>query len=329
MKTAVFSAKPYDRAFLAAGSEAAGHELVFVENRLRADTVGLAAGCQAVCVFVNDVLDAGVLRGLAALGVRFVALRCAGYNNVDLGAARELGMRVARVPSYSPHAVAEHAVALLLGLNRHIPRAGARVRDGNFSIDGLMGRDLYGKTVGVVGTGRIGAIFAGIMLGFGCRVLAYDIRPDAELAGRGVVYAPLREVLENSFFLSLHCPLVAATRHLLHAETFAWLPRGALVVNTSRGALIAADDAIAAIKSGQLGGLALDVYEEEAELFFEDHSSDIIQDDTFARLVSFPNVLVTSHQAFFTREAMENIAATTMGNLSDFAVGRAGENAVT
>ena len=328
MKTAVFSTKPYDRAFLEAGSAAAGQELMFVENRLGAETVGMAAGCSAVCVFVNDVLDAEVLRGLAAVGVRFVALRCAGYNNVDLAAARELGIGVARVPSYSPHGVAEHAVALLLGLNRHLGRAAARVREGNFSIEGLMGRDVYGKTVGVIGTGQIGRIFAGIMLGFGCRVLACDPQPDAELERRGVVYGPLREVLEKSFFLSLHCPLVSETRHLLNAERLGWLPRGGLVVNTSRGGLIAAEDAVAAIKSGHLGGLALDVYEEEAELFFEDHSSDIIQDDTFMRLVSFPNVLVTSHQAFFTREAMENIAATTLGNLGDFAAGRAGANAV-
>jgi D-lactate dehydrogenase len=328
MKTAVFSTKPYDREFLTAGNAGGAHELRFVENRLRLDTVGLAAGCPAVCAFVNDVLDGPVLRALHAAGTRFIAMRCAGYNNVDLAVVRELGMQVARVPAYSPYAVAEHAVALLLALNRQVPRAWSRVRDGNFSIDGLMGMDLHGKTVGVIGTGTIGRIFAGIMLGFGCRVLAYDVKPDAELTARGVTYLPVVDLLAQSLVVSLHCPLLPATRHLLDAATFPLLPSGALVVNTSRGALIDAEAAVAEIKSGRLGGLALDVYEEEAELFFDDHSSDIIQDDTFMRLVSFPNVLVTSHQAFFTREAMENIAGTTLGNLGDFAAGRTGPNAV-
>ncbi|MDB6070070.1 MAG: lactate dehydrogenase-like oxidoreductase [Verrucomicrobiales bacterium] len=328
MKTAVFSTKPYDREFLQAGAGAAGHELVFVENRLREETVPLAAGCAAVCAFVNDVLDGPVLRALHEAGTRFIAMRCAGYNNVDLAVVRELGLRVARVPAYSPYAVAEHTVALLLALNRHVPRANARVRDGNFSIDGLIGTDVHGKTVGVIGTGTIGRIFAEIMLGFGCRVIAHDVTPDAALQARGVEYLPVDDVLQQSFFLSLHCPLLPATRHLLDAVAFAKLPPGALVVNTSRGALIDAEAAVGAIKSGHLGGLALDVYEEEAELFFDDHSSHIIQDDTFMRLVSFPNVLVTSHQAFFTKEAMRNIAATTLGNLTDFAEGRVGANEV-
>jgi len=328
MKTAVFSTKPYDREFLTAGDAAAGHELVFVENRLRLDTVALAAGCPAVCAFVNDVLDGPVLRSLHAAGTRFIAMRCAGYNNIDLAVVRELGMRVARVPAYSPYAVAEHAVALLLALNRQVPRAWARVRDGNFSIDGLMGVDLHGKTVGVIGTGTIGRIFAEIMLGFGCRVLACDVRPDRALQDRGVSYLPVEDLLAQSLVVSLHCPLLPTTRHLLDAGTFALLPPGAFVINTSRGALIDTEAAVAAVKSGRLGGLALDVYEEEAELFFEDHSSDIIQDDTLMRLLSFPNVLVTSHQAFFTREAMENIAAVTMGNLDDFAAGRQTPNQV-
>jgi len=328
MKTAVFSTKPYDREFLTADHAASGHELVFVENRLRLDTVALAAGCPAVCAFVNDVLDGPVLRALHAAGTRFIAMRCAGYNNVDLAVVRELGMQVARVPAYSPYAVAEHTVALLLALNRQVPRAWSRVRDGNFSIEGLMGVDLHGKTVGVIGTGTIGRIFAEIMLGFGCRVLAYDVRPDKALEARGVTYLPVEELLAQSLVVSLHCPLLPATRHLLDARTFALLPPGAFVINTSRGALIDTEAAVAAVKSGRLGGLALDVYEEEAELFFEDHSSDIIQDDTFMRLLSFPNVLVTSHQAFFTREAMQNIAAVTMGNLNDFAAGRQTPNGV-
>lgn len=328
MKTTVFSTKPYDREFLSAGNVSGNHELVFVENRLRADTAPLAAGCGAVCAFVNDVLDGPVLRALHDGGTRFIALRCAGYNNVDLAVVRELGIQVARVPAYSPYAVAEHTVALLLAVNRQVPRAYARVRDGNFSIDGLMGTDLHGKTVGVIGTGTIGRIFAGIMLGFGCRVLAFDIKTDAALEARGVQYLPVTELLAQSNMVSLHCPLLPATRHLLDAETFALLPQGAIVVNTSRGALIDTEAAVAAIKSGKLGGLALDVYEEEAELFFDDHSNDIIQDDTFVRLVSFPNVVVTSHQAFFTREAMENIAATTLGNLTDFEAGRENGNRV-
>ena len=328
MKTTVFSTKPYDREFLEAGNALARHELVFVENRLRADTARLAAGSPAICAFVNDGLDATVLRALHAGGARFIAMRCAGYNNVDLTAARELGFKIARVPAYSPYAVAEHAVALLLALNRNVPRAWARVRDGNFSIDGLIGTDVHNKTVGVIGTGTIGRIFAEIMLGFGCKVLAFDVRTDEKLLARGVNYLSMEEVLAQSHFLSLHCPLLPVTRHLLNEAAFAQMPAGALVINTSRGGLIDAEAAIHAIKSGHLGGLALDVYEEEAELFFDDHSSDIIQDDTFMRLISFPNVLVTSHQAFFTREAMQNIAATTLGNLSDFEAGRVGKKAI-
>ena len=330
MKTAVFSTKPYDRKFLSAGNAASstGHELVFVDNRLRIETVRLAAGCQAVCAFVNDHLDGPVLRALHASGIRYIAMRCAGYNNVDMAVVRELGMRVARVPAYSPYAVAEHAVALLLSVNRHVPRAVARVRDGNFSINGLMGTDLHGKTVGVVGTGIIGSIFARIMLGFGCQVLAYDIKHDAGLEAAGVEYVTMSELLPQAHIRSLHCPLLPSTRHLLNADTFPMLPAGAIVVNTSRGALIDAKAAIQSIKCGHLGGLALDVYEEEAKLFFDDHSSHIIQDDTFMRLISFPNVLVTSHQAFFTREAMENIASSTLGNLTDFGTGHVGNNEV-
>ena len=328
MKTTVFSTKPYDREFLLAGNTKFGHGLVFLENRLRADTVLLAAGSPAICAFVNDMLDGAVLRALHMGGTRFIAMRCAGYNNVDLPVARELGIKIARVPAYSPYAVAEHAVALLLALNRNVPRAWMRVRDGNFSIDGLMGTDVHNKTVGVIGTGTIGRIFAEIMLGFGCRVLAFDVKHDQALKARGVTYQPVEEVLAQSNFLSLHCPLLPATRHLLDAAAFSKLPAGALVINTSRGALINTEAAVNAIKSGHLGGLALDVYEEEAELFFDDHSSDIIQDDTFMRLLSFPNVLVTSHQAFFTREAMENIAATTLGNLADFEAGRESKNVI-
>lgn len=330
MHTAVFSTKPYDRTYLQAANAAAGdpHQFLFIENRLGSETAVLASGCSAICVFVNDVLDDTTLSVLHAGGIRHVALRCAGYNNVDVAAARRLGISVARVPAYSPHAVAEHAVALLLAVNRHVPRAHHRVRDGNFSIDGLMGRDLHGKTIGVIGAGTIGSIFARIMLGFGCTVLVSDVAPVPELEKAGVRPVTLRELLTSSHAISLHCPLTPETRHLLNAGTFALLPSGAIVVNTSRGALINATAAIAAVKSGHLGGLALDVYEEEADLFFEDHSSAIIQDDVLMRLLSFPNVVVTSHQAFFTREAMENIASTTIGNLSAMESGVPCPNAV-
>jgi D-lactate dehydrogenase len=322
MKVTVFSTKPYDEQFLREHNSSPGHELVFIENRLKPDTAFLAEDSPAVCAFVNDVLDAATLEKLAAGGTRFIAMRCAGFNNVDLTAAKALGLLVARVPAYSPHAVAEHAVSLLLCLNRHVHKAYNRVREGNFSIDGLIGHDVHGKTIGVVGTGIIGGIFARIMTGFGCEVLAYDVNPNPDCVKLGVSYVGLEELFARSHAISLHCPLLPQTYHIIDEKSLALMGDGVFIVNTSRGALIDTEAAITAIKSGRIGGLALDVYEEESELFFEDLSFKIIQDDVFMRLTTFPNVLVTGHQAFFTCEAMANIATTTLANLTDFEAGR-------
>jgi D-lactate dehydrogenase len=328
MKTTIFSTKPYDEQFLKAGNSAFGHTLEFIENRLKPETAHLAHGSPAVCAFVNDVLDAATLKLLADGGTRFIALRCAGFNNVDLAAAKSLGLQIARVPAYSPYAVAEHTVALLLCLNRHVHKAYNRVREGNFSIDGLIGHDVHGKTVGVIGTGIIGSIFARIMTGFGCEVLAYDVAPNPDCVKTGVSYVPLDELFARSHAISLHCPLMPQTHHIIDEKSLARMRDGVFIVNTSRGALIDTEAAIAAIKSGRIGGLALDVYEEESELFFEDLSFQIIQDDVFMRLTTFPNVLVTGHQAFFTHEAMTNIAETTLSNLADFEAGRESPNLV-
>jgi D-lactate dehydrogenase len=328
MKVSIFSSKPYDEHFLREFNRPFGHELIFIENRLKLGTSHLAEGSTAVCVFVNDRLDAPTLEQLSKSGIRFVALRCAGYNNVDLAASESLGIQVARVPAYSPHAVAEHAVALLLAINRHIHKAYNRVREGNFSIDGLIGHDLHGKAVGIIGTGSIGSIFARIMNGFGCEVLAYDVVPNPDCAKSGVNYVGLDELFDRSHAISLHCPLTPQTRHMIDEKTLSRMRDGVFIVNTSRGALINTEAAIAAIKAGKIGGLALDVYEEEADLFFEDLSVSIIQDDTFMRLTTFPNVLVTAHQAFFTHEAMANIASTTLSNLADFEAERRCPNRV-
>jgi len=324
MRVQVFSTKPYDRSVLDAAngsshSGRAAHELVYVEARLTAQTASLAQGAEAVCVFVNDEGDARVLGELAQRGVRLVALRCAGFNNIDLAAAKGLGMAIARVPAYSPNAVAEHTIALLLALNRKIHRAYNRVREGNFSLDGLVGFDLAGRTVGVVGTGRIGEIVARILLGFGCKVVAHDPFPNPALGSTGVRYAPFEELLSVSDVVTLHCPLTPATHHLVDAKALSRMRPGAMLLNTSRGAIIDTRAVIAALKSGRLGSLGIDVYEEEADLFFEDLSSDVIDDDVFARLLTFPNVLVTGHQGFLTEEALRNIAETTIANLDAFA----------
>lgn len=322
MKVTVFSTKPYDEQFLRKHNQAPGHELVFIENRLTYETAALAEGSPAICAFVNDELGAATLTRLARGGTKFVALRCAGFNNVDLAAAEALGIQIARVPAYSPYAVAEHAVALLLCLNRHVHKAYNRVREGNFSIDGLMGEDLHGKTVGVIGTGTIGAIFARIMCGFGCDVLASDVVENPVCVKAGVRYVSQEELFSSSHIISLHCPLMPQTHHLIAESTLAGMRDGVFIINTSRGALIDAEAATAAIKSGRIGGLALDVYEEESELFFDDHSDHVIHDDVFMRLTTFPNVLITGHQAFFTHEAMTHISITTFSNLSDFELGR-------
>ncbi len=322
MKTAVFSARRYDQSLLSQANAQAGHELVFIQDRLTADTARLAEGCAAVCVFVNDNVDAAVLARLAAQGTRIVATRSTGYNHIDAAAAATLGIAVVRVTDYSPHSVAEFAVGLLLAVNRKIARASLRTREGNFELDGLMGFDLHGKTVGVIGTGKIGAIFARILHGFGCTLLGHDLIPNPAFEALGGRYVPVAELMARSDVISLHCPLFESTHHIVNAASLAGVKRGAILVNTSRGGLVDTEAAVQALKTGQLGGLALDVYEQEASLFFQDLSSTIITDDLIQRLVSFPNVIVTGHQAFFTVEAIGQIMATTVESLSDFEAGR-------
>jgi D-lactate dehydrogenase len=328
MKVAVFSTKSYDRQFLEAENLAHGHELLFLEPRLTCETASLTAGCMAVCVFINDTLDGETLRAIASHGVKLIALRSAGFNHVDLKVAVELGMTVVRVPAYSPYAVAEHAVALILALNRKIYRAYNRVRDDNFALDGLLGFDLHGSTVGIIGTGKIGQCFAKIMHGFGCRLLAYDPYPSEACQGLGVAYVDLLTLLAASDIVSLHCPLTPANHHLIDAESLKQLKPGAMLINTSRGGLLDTAAVIEGIKTGRVGYLGIDVYEQEEALFFEDLSNTLIQDDTFQLLQSFPNVLITAHQGFFTRNALKNIAETTLTNITDFEHGRTCPNQV-
>jgi D-lactate dehydrogenase len=327
MKVAVFSTKAYDQRFLRAANQDR-HELVFFEPRLTPETASLASGFDAICVFVNDQVNAEVLRTLADGGTRLIALRSAGFNHVDLTVAQELGLAVVRVPAYSPYAVAEHAVGLILSLNRKIHRAYNRVREANFSIEGLLGFDLHGKTVGVIGTGKIGVIFARIMHGLGCRVLAFDPYPNAE-AEPHVQYVPLSELFKHSDIISLHCPLTPETYHIIGHEAVKQFKRGVMIINTSRGALVDTVAAIEGLKDGVIGYLGLDVYEEEGDLFFEDLSDKVIQDDVFSRLLTFPNVLVTGHQAFFTQEAILNIAETTIRNITAFETGEGDMHTVT
>jgi D-lactate dehydrogenase len=319
MRLAVFDTHGYDRDALEKANARFGHSLTFLESRLTLQTARLADGFPAVCSFVNDKVDAATLAALQVGGVRLVVTRSAGYNHVDLEAARRLDIRVTRVPEYSPHAVAEHAVALVLSLNRHIPRAFSRVRDWNFSLDGLVGFDLAGKTVGIVGTGRIGRVAARIFRGFGCQVLCYDMRPDAaferELGGR---YVPLDGLFADSDVISLHVPLTPGTRHMVDAAALARMKRGVMLINTGRGALIDSRALLGALKAGHIGGAGLDVYEEEEGIFFQDLSGQVLQDDVLARLLTFPNVLVTSHQAFLTHEALANIAETTLASVQAF-----------
>jgi D-lactate dehydrogenase len=317
---AVFSTKAYDRRYLSAANAASGtaHRFTFIEMPLTPQTVALAASHQAVCVFVNDCMDAPTLTALASVGVRLVALRCAGFNNVDLAAAQRLGIAVARVPGYSPAAVAEHAVAMMLTLNRHTHRAYARVREGNFALDGLLGFDMQGRTVGIVGTGKIGTALARILRGFGCRVIATDPYPSDECVALGVRYVPFDALLAESDIVSLHCPLTPDTRHLIDDAAVRKMRRGVMLINTSRGAVIETRAVIAGLKSGVIGYVGLDVYEEEGDLFFEDLSDQVIQDDVFARLLTFPNVLITGHQAFFTHEALTAISETTLANITHF-----------
>ncbi|QSZ59433.1 2-hydroxyacid dehydrogenase [Rhizobium sp. ZX09] len=317
MRIVVYSAKPYDRQFLDVAAHP-GMKMQYCEARLSAETVALAEGAMAICAFVNDDLSGPVLEKLAAMGVRLVALRCAGFNQVDLQAAEKLGLTIARVPAYSPYAVAEHTMALILSLNRKIHRAYNRVREGNFALDGLLGFDLHGKTVGVVGTGKIGAIFTHIAAGFGCRLLGHDIRQNPDCVALGMTYVTQEELFRASDVLTLMCPLTPETRHLIRSETLPLLKKGVMLINTSRGAIIDTQAAIAGLKDGTIGSLGIDVYEEEADLFFEDLSNDVLRDDVFARLLTFPNVLVTGHQGFFTQEALTNIADTTIANITSF-----------
>lgn len=321
MKIAVFSSKSYDREFLTAANQSHGHDLVFLEPRLTPETAFLAQGYEGVCVFINDQLDAETIGILARCGIRLLALRSAGFNHVDIDAATQAGMTVVRVPAYSPYAVAEHAVAMILALNRKLCRAYNRVRDDNFSLEGLLGFDLHGSTVGIIGTGKIGQCFAQIMKGFGCHLLAYDVYQDPACLALSVRYVDLPELLMNADIISLHCPLVPATHHLINEQSLQSLKPGAMLINTSRGGLIDTRAAIAGIKAGKIGALGIDVYEQEETLFFQDLSETIILDDTFQLLQSFPNVMITAHQGFFTRDALTNIAETTLKNISAIASG--------
>jgi D-lactate dehydrogenase len=326
MRILFFSSKSYDRHSFESTNARFGHSLHFVETPLTEATVALAKDFPAVCVFVNDQLGAGVLEKLVAGGTRFLLLRCAGYNHVDRAACARLGLNVAYVPRYSPHSVAEHAVALMLTLNRRTHRAYARVREGNFSIEGLLGFDFNGRTVGVIGLGKIGRLVAKIMRGFGCTVIAYDAFPPADIGGEVTMKASVREVLGEADVVSLHCPLTPETKHLINSESLGWVKPGLMLINTSRGGLVDTAEAVEALKSGRLGSLGIDVYEEEAAFFYEDLSDQIIADDVLARLMTFPNVLVTSHQGFFTEEALSDIATATLQSAADFEAGRESQN---
>jgi D-lactate dehydrogenase len=327
MNLAIFSSKPYDRVFFDRAN-GGRHQLRYIEPHLDGTTAALARGHDAVCLFVNDRADASVLGSLGTDRIRLIALRCAGFNNVDLPAAERVGITVARVPAYSPYAVAEHTVALMLALNRKLHRAYNRVREGNFALDGLLGFDLNGRTAGVIGTGKIGAVVTRILRGFGCDVLAFDPFPDEMCRSLGVRYVALDELLGASDIITLHCPLTAANHHLINGEALRKMKTGAMLINTSRGGLLDTRAVIDSLKSGKLGHLGLDVYEEEGEMFFEDLSGTILRDDIFTRLLTFPNVIITGHQAFFTREALENIAATTIANVTEFETSGSCANAV-
>jgi D-lactate dehydrogenase len=316
-KISFFSTQSYDKSFFEKYNASFGFELEFFEVQLNSRTVSLIENTAIVCVFVNDVVDAEVIEKLAEKGVKIIALRCAGFNNVDLIAAKKLGIRVCRVPSYSPEAVAEHAMAMILTLNRKTHKAYNRVREQNFSLNGLLGFDLHGKTVGVIGTGNIGKAFAKIVLGFGCKVLAFDIIKDQEIEKLGVRYETLETIFKVADIISLHCPLSDKTKHMINKSSLSQMKDNIMLINTSRGALINTSDIIEALKNAKVGYLGIDVYEQEEKLFFKDLSEDIIQDDDIQRLMSFPNVLVTAHQAFFTNEALTQIATTTFENVSN------------
>jgi D-lactate dehydrogenase len=317
MKVAVFSSKPYDQDHLNAINNGV-HELTYFDPHLDEQTAALSAGFDAVCCFVNDTLSASVIETLAQNNIKLIAMRCAGFNNVDLAKAEELGITVARVPEYSPYAVAEHAVALALALNRNLHRAHNRVRENDYSLHGLLGFDLHGKTVGVIGTGKIGLAFIKIMLGFGCNVICSDPYPNPDVEATDATYVPLEKLWAESDIISLHCPLLPSTRHIINSNSLHQMKQGVMLINTSRGALIDTRAVIDALKTRKVGYLGLDVYEEEADLFFEDNSNEILHDDTFARLQTFKNVMITGHQAFFTNEALNAIAEVTIDNISGY-----------
>jgi D-lactate dehydrogenase len=321
MNVAVFSTHAYDRDFFEKLNVSDSIKLTYFEVPLNKDTVSLSRGFEAVCIFVNDKIDSETAQNLSENGVKLVVLRCAGFNNIDLRATQQNGLTVLRVPAYSPSAIAEHAVALILTLNRKTHKAYNRVRENNFALENLTGFNLQGKTVGVIGTGQIGSAFSKIMLGFGCRVIAYDNIQTEALVKRGVEYKTLNEIWQNADIISLHCPLNAQTYHLINKNELRKMKKGVMLINTSRGAVINTKDAVAALKSGKLGYLGIDVYEQEESLFFRDLSESIVQDDMIARLMSFPNVLITAHQGFFTNEALTQITTTTLKNIDDFAKG--------
>ena len=328
MKIAFYSYKSYDKEWFDKHLADSGFEIDYFRVRLVAETAHYAEGSQVICAFVNDDLSRPVIEALSGFGVKMIAMRCAGYNNVDLQAARDLGISVYRVPEYSPHAVAEHAVALILALNRKIHKAYNRVRDGNFSLSRLVGFNVHGKTVGVLGTGKIGRVFAELMRGFGCEVLLYDKFPNPEMEAKGYAYVDLSTLLRESDILSLHVPLLPETAQIINSETLSMMKDNAMLINTSRGGLINTEHAIQALRTGKLGFLGIDVYEQEEGVFFNNLQELIIDDDTLARLMSFPNVLVTAHQAFFTREALDEITKTTIENIRDFAAGGSNENRI-
>lgn len=328
-RIAFYGTMPYDRKTFDKINEDFGFEIKYFTGNVHRDNLVLAKGCKVVCVFVNDNVDAEAIREFKAMGVELIALRCAGFNNVDLEAARAEGIRVVRVPAYSPYAVAEYALALMLSLNRKIQRASWRTRDGNFSLNGLLGFDMHGKTVGIIGTGKIAKVLIGILRGFGMNILAYDVYPDHAFAeANGVKYVSLDELYAGSDIISLHCPLTPETEYIINKESIAKMKPGVMIINTGRGLLINSEDLIEGLKSRHVGFAGLDVYEEEANYFFKDKSDRIIEDDTLARLLSFNNVIMTSHQAFFTAEATDNIAKTTFGNIEAYLSGADLENEV-
>lgn len=328
MKIAFFDSHQFDQICFEKENKNFAHDIIFLTTRLTEQSAALASGCVCVCAFVNDTINRTTLEILAKNGTRLIALRCAGYNHVDLASAKEFGIKIVRVPEYSPHAVAEHAVALILSLNRKIHRAYNRVREGNFSLEGLVGFDLFQKKVGVIGTGRIGAVLSQILLGFGCTVLAYDKVQNPELVKAGVQYADLEEIFKTADIVSLHVPLNPETHHLINEKTLSLMKRGVMLINTGRGGLVDTPALIAALKTNHVGSAGLDVYEEEEGVFFQDFSAKVLQDDQLARLLTFNNVLLTSHQAFLTHEALQNIAATTLTNISIYKKGLPLQNEV-